>query len=370
MKARNPVLGRPAVDVAGAVARDDLDRWVKARKRLGRDDSDGLHDFRVALRRLRSTLRAFRTELKSRVPRRTQRRLRRLARAAGASRNLQVGREWLLAQLDTLEPSEQTAAQWLIARATARQADADKNLARRVAKDFPRLKRKLRRSLRAPEPSSAGSRPSKEASVALRDALRRWTKELERRFQATRTVADWEDAHAARICAKRIRYLLRSFKREITGARTAIQQLAAVQDVLGSLQDGRVLAGDLRAAFVEAAGEQAQRACDSLLPWAPAVEPAAGPSPPADQAGLVALARRIGDEYETTFARFQHEWLEEGAAPLLFQLHQIGSGRRQLLRRARGGSGSRPTRGRLRVPVAVRPIRRIEADKVASRATK
>jgi CHAD domain-containing protein len=370
MKPRTPVLDRPAVQVAGAVARDDLDRWVKARKQLGRDDLDGLHDFRVALRRLRSTLRAFRAELKSRVPRRTRRRLRRLARAAGASRNLQVGREWLLAQLDTLKPSEQTAAQWLIARATARQADADKNLARRVAKDFPRLKRKLRRSLRGPEASPAGSQPSKRGSVALRDAVRRWTKELERGLQATRTAADWEDAHAARIWAKRIRYLLRSFKQELPRVRAAIQQLAALQDVLGSLQDARVLAGELRAAFVEAAGEQAQRACDLLMPWAPVVEPTAGPSPPADQAGLVALARRIGNEYEATFARFHREWLEEGAASLLFQLHQIGSGRRQLLRRARGGPGSRRTRRRPGVPVAVRPIRRMAAGKVATRAAK
>jgi len=152
--------------------------------------------------------------------------------------------------------------------------------------------------------------------------------------------------------------------------RNITEQLAALQDVLGSLQDARVLAGELGAAFVEAAGEQAQRACDLLMPWAPVVEPTAGPSPPADQAGLVALAGRIGNEYEATFARFHREWLEEGAASLLFQLHQIGSGRRQLLRRARGGPGSRRTRRRPGVPVAVRPIRRMAAGKVATRAAK
>ena len=84
---------------------------------------------------------------------------------------------------------------------------------------------------------------------------------------------------------------------------------------------------------------------------------------------LVALAGRIGNEYEATFARFHSEWLEEGAASLLFQLHQIGSGRRQL-RRALGGPGSRRTRRRPGVPVAVRPIRRLAAGKVATRAAK
>jgi CHAD domain-containing protein len=367
MKPRNPVLHRPAVDVAKVVARDDLERWVKARRRLGRNRPEGVHDFRVALRRLRSTLRAFRTELKAQVPRRTRRRLRRLARAAGTSRNLQVGREWLLAQLDALSPSEQPGAQWLIARVAARQDDADKRLAKRVARGFTRLKRTLRRSLDDRESSPDGSGPAKRARVVIRDALRRWTRELEHRLMATRTVADWEEAHAARISAKHIRYLLRSFKQEIAGAPAVIEELAALQDVLGSLQDGRVLAGELRAAFVEAAGERAQRTCDELLPWAPVAESAAELSPPTDEAGLIALARRIGDEYEATFVRFRHEWLEERAASLLFQLHEIGGGRKPHPRRALGGLRSWRAHHRPGVPVAIRPIRRRGAGKTTTR---
>lgn len=45
-KPRNPVLDRPAVDVAGAVARDDLDRWDKARTCAAYHRGD---DFRLAL---------------------------------------------------------------------------------------------------------------------------------------------------------------------------------------------------------------------------------------------------------------------------------------------------------------------------------
>jgi CHAD domain-containing protein len=366
MKPRDQILARLAADVAGAVARDDLARWAKARKRMDRDDPEGVHDFRVTLRRLRSSLRAFRTELKAQVSRRTRRRLRRLARAAGSSRNLQVGHEWVLAQLHTLSSSEQIGAQWLIARLTTRKQEADQKLARRVAKDFSRLKRKLRRSLHDRGSSPLASAPSKRARVVIRDAVRRWTKELQQRLQATRTVSDWEEAHAARIGAKRIRYLLRSFKQEIAGAPAAIEQLAALQNVLGTLQDGRVLAGELRTALVEAAGEQAQRACDALLPWAPLEDYTAEPSSPADHGGLITLARRIGDEYEATFARFRREWLEERAASLLFQLHQIGSARRPPLRRARGTLGSRPARHGPNVPAGVRPLQGSAAGKVVT----
>jgi len=369
MKPHDLLLKRPAIDVAVALAGDDLNRWVKARKRLKEQDPDGVHDFRVALRRLRSTLRAFRPELKAAVPRRTLRRLRRLARAAGTSRNLQVGREWLISQLETLSPSEQTGAQWLVARVAAREQDAEKMLARRITKDFPRLKRKLRGAFHHEWPSPDRSGPSKSASVVFRDTLRQWTRELEGRLRAIRTVADWDDAHAARIGIKRIRNLLKPFKNEIANAAVALEQLSALQDVLGSLQDARVLAGELRSALAESAAEVAQRACDELLPWSSPDDSIPEPAPPADQAGLIALARRIGADYETTFMRLRREWLEERAAVLLFLLHELGHGRKSRPRHAR-----RAVRPRLALhrsaPEALRQVRRRPVPKGATRPAK
>src|SRR5882724_12182610 len=139
MKTRKRLLDRPATELALVLARKALDRWSEAHKQLGQADAPGaLHAFRVALRRLRSTLRAFRPQLEPLVPRRTRRRLRRLARATGRSRNLQVQREWVLAQLDALSPEARTGAQWLTARLTSSHQEADEQLASRVAKDFGR----------------------------------------------------------------------------------------------------------------------------------------------------------------------------------------------------------------------------------------
>jgi CHAD domain-containing protein len=339
MNARKPLLDRPATKVALMLARDDLDRWSKAHKRLGQANApDALHRFRVALRRLRSTLRAFGPQLKPLVPRRTRRRLRRLARATGRSRNLQVEREWVAAQIEALSPEERTGAQWLDALLTARQEEADERLARRVAKDFARVKRKLRRCFKTAKSSTAGegSRSSMTASVVLRDALRQWTRELNHRLHAIRNTADWDDAHAARISAKRTRYLLKPFRRELSAAGGTIEQLTALQDVLGALQDARVLADELRAGLVEVAAERARNVCDELLPWSAAAQSTAKPSHAAARAGLVALAGRLGAEYQATFARLREEWLEQRAAGLLVQLYQLTSDRtRRPTRRSR-----------------------------------
>jgi CHAD domain-containing protein len=355
MKTPKLLLDRPAPEVALALARDDLDRWAKARRTLAHPDAaDAVHDFRVALRRLRSTLRAFRPQLRPWVPRRTRRRLRRLARATGRSRNLQVARGWVLAQIESLNPAERVGAQSLVARLAAEQQHADERLARRVAKDFARVKRKLRRSFKAAASTSEASEPSPSASVVVRDALRQWTRDLDSRLHAIRSVVDWDDAHAARIGVKRTRYLLKPFKRELATASASIEQLAALQDVLGTLQDRRVLADVLRAGFLEIGTERARRRCDDLLPWAAGAEPSNASAHAADDPGLVALARRLGAEYEATLAKLRREWLDQRAGVLLFKLRQLGSGR---IRGARSGSRElglrRARRRRARLPNAV-----------------
>jgi hypothetical protein len=68
---------------------------------------------------------------------------------------------------------------------------------------------------------------AKGTNVVVRDAVRQWTEELERRLRGIRTVADWDDAHAARISVKRIRYVLKPFKRELAPASNPGEALSA-----------------------------------------------------------------------------------------------------------------------------------------------
>jgi CHAD domain-containing protein len=93
------LLDRPAAEAARLLALRLLDDAASARLRLGRpDDPEALHDFRVAIRRLRSSIRAWRDVLDNAVSPRVLRRLRRLARATSESRDLEVHLAWVAAQ--------------------------------------------------------------------------------------------------------------------------------------------------------------------------------------------------------------------------------------------------------------------------------
>src|SRR6267143_2102715 len=92
-----------------------------ARVRLrNADDTDALHDFRVAMRRLRSTLRAYQPQLARLVPAKLRRRLRDLARATGEARDVEVQISWLEHQRKELPPARRAGVPWLLARLTQR----------------------------------------------------------------------------------------------------------------------------------------------------------------------------------------------------------------------------------------------------------
>ncbi|HET6796605.1 MAG TPA: CHAD domain-containing protein, partial [Gemmatimonadales bacterium] len=80
------------------------------------DDPEGLHDFRVAIRRLRSALRAYQPELRSTVRKKTLRQLERVADATTESRDLQAHLAWLGEQREKLSPEAQPGLAWLTGR--------------------------------------------------------------------------------------------------------------------------------------------------------------------------------------------------------------------------------------------------------------
>lgn len=341
--------GRPqSVATPHGVALDQLERWARARDRLvAGDDPDALHDFRVALRRLRSTLRAFRTEFAAEVPRRTRRRLRRLARASGLSRDLQVHQTWVREQREFVPADARPGAEWLLARLEARQAAADARFARRLPKLCARIERRLRRALEAqgPSPPNRSARNSPSAIVMVRKMVREGTAECRRELRAIHTLADRDHAHAARIAAKRLRYLLEPFTAELPGAEAAAAELTALQALLGELQDAHTLAGELRAAFGELALAEARRQCDTRLPW-PETGKAPGASPGIEvRAGLISLSSRLSTQCDECFARLDGQWLDHRAVQLVSRLSAIGAARPPRLRSRR-----RPSESRARAP--------------------
>src|SRR5438128_2483508 len=136
------LLAAPAPGAAHRIALSLLDAATAARERLpDTGDAEALHDFRVAMRRLRSTLRAYQPQLEA-VPAKLRRRLRDLARATGEARDVEVQISWLERQRNELPAARRAGVPWLLSRLTQRRERAYQDIPERIAPKCDRLARR------------------------------------------------------------------------------------------------------------------------------------------------------------------------------------------------------------------------------------
>ena len=246
--------------VVRTVALGHLADAASARDRMSNSaDDEALHDFRVALRRLRSWERAFRPFMKRDLSPKLRRRLRNLARDTGASRDLEVHLTWLREQRRGVGRRQRPGLTWLMAALTEKKEDADAVLASDVDGRFTRLHNRLseslasyRESLRVRENGHVAPPAAFADALAprVRDAAAILLAHLERIASAQ----DDDECHEARIAAKRLRYLLEPITRLVPGAEDAVERLKTLQDVLGDLHDAQVF------------GAEVERIADDLSP--------------------------------------------------------------------------------------------------------
>ncbi|MCA1804898.1 MAG: CHAD domain-containing protein [Xanthomonadaceae bacterium] len=105
-------------------------------------DGEALHDFRVALRRLRSLLRAYRPWLGGALPRKRIRKIGKLARRTGAARDAEVQLAWLRAQQAAVNDSERPGVQWLLDHLNARRDPEYRRLRDELPTAFARLRKR------------------------------------------------------------------------------------------------------------------------------------------------------------------------------------------------------------------------------------
>jgi CHAD domain-containing protein len=223
-----PVLGARAragdafiANVNAAVAQIHANRAGAANGR----DPEYLHQLRVGVRRLRSTLQACRSLLRRKETRRHDRRLGKALKALGAAR------DWDVFERDIGSP------------ALRRLAHARAEPARRQARAAARSS--LMRFLPEEVLAWARSRPWRARSRAGEtiDAFSR--RALERAYARLADAAediDWKDAprrHRVRIRLKRLRYACDCFAaaRPEAAQRPFFGKLRRLQDVLGELND-------------------------------------------------------------------------------------------------------------------------------------
>jgi CHAD domain-containing protein len=244
----------PADEGARRLALAHLDAAGAARSRLATSaDPEALHDYRVALRRLRSCLRSYRPELRSTVSPKNRRRLTRLARATNQSRDLEVHLEWLAVQETTAGHLERPGILWLGGRLKEIQRCEREKMHAVDERLFPRLYERLRHQLlhypltvRLDSPAE----PPTTASATARH-MERAVRRLERRLQWIRSETGEAEIHRARIAAKHLRYLLEPFAPDLPGGDALIARLKALQDAFGDVHDTHVFLPTLRSALAE-----------------------------------------------------------------------------------------------------------------------
>lgn len=209
--------------------------------------NEEVHDFRVAIRRLRSWIRAAYDLLETDLPRRDRAALRRLARRAGAARDAQVEWQWLTAPSEPFSAPTARAAQWLAGQRLAVYTAERARLQKRVAERWPALAAALAGALGGA--GDAGGPPETlgaHLSSVLAHHLASAHAALERVEHRTQVAI----IHRARIKVKRLRYIVEAVDAQTPAGERALRLLRVLQDTLGELHDAHVIALQLEPLLV------------------------------------------------------------------------------------------------------------------------
>ena len=315
MKIPADLLTRPAEEAVRRLALVQLERAAEARKLLvDGDREEALHDFRVALRRLRSLLRSHRSAFSVEFPKKALRRLAALARDTNPGRDAEVQLAWLAGFADELKPAERAGHGALVRDLTLRRDESYRKVEREIVRDFAGIAEDLGARLAAYQVAVDLERPSRPPSfaAATRAALVHGSEEFFDKLARIETVADEPAGHAARIAAKRLRYLAEPVAPWIAAARRPVELLKTLQDLLGELRDGQLLAGLVAHALADIESKRAQRLIAVTLDGADAAPPTEGAEAPLrrrERSGLIAVARRLGARRSELFGVLERDWL-------------------------------------------------------------
>ncbi len=278
-----------------------LDAAEEAQGRLADPaDPEALHDFRVALRRLRSVERAFRGRIGDPMEKRLRRLVRDLARATNGARDAEVQLAWLEGQRGDLDGELQCGFTWFVKCLEERRDREYEASIRAIDAEFTDVDDGVRTWLQAGRDAAAPQGAT--FATVLGELIEEHVDALEEKLAAIHVPEDETAVHQARIAAKRLRYLLELVAVEIGVAMEAVTRLKGLQDVLGELHDLQVLDHEFTVALDKEI-DPAER-CDA----AP---------------GVLALARAGREAQVGLYQAFETEWRNGGLACLRRELDAV-----------------------------------------------
>jgi CHAD domain-containing protein len=304
------LLDRSAQEASRLLSLSYLDQIDEARLRLGDAlDQEALHDFRVGIRRLRSAMRAYRSELAGSIKGKIRRSLRDLARATNDGRDVEVQLGWLAKQAEAMAPEDRPGFYWLVGRLEDRKQKIHDRAVAGVARRYERAAPRLRKALgvlRIELQTGSGQRMQtfREVTGAL---LGKKVAELRENLGKIRGPDDAEQAHRTRIAIKRLRYLLEPVARGNRRAGALVRRFKEAQDLLGEHHDMHVLSSAI-ASFRAGLASSKFSGLDS---------------------GLATLARLADETAASAFERFHTVWFGEPGNRILARAEELGQALQQ-----------------------------------------
>ncbi|MFL5273996.1 MAG: CHAD domain-containing protein [Anaeromyxobacteraceae bacterium] len=311
------MIDRSAEEGARLVALALLGDCDAAADRLARaSDPEALHDFRVGLRRLRSTLRAYGPWLEGSVRGKEVRRLKKLARGTNDARDAEVQLAFLAEQEEALGASRRSGLDFLRERFAARRR-AGEGGGGELAERYRRVARKLAKRLATYERRLGAESEPFAAAVAtiVRDDLA----ELRGRLDRVEGATDEEHVHRARIAGKRLRYVLEPLRgNPRADATSAVKHLKRLQDLLGDLHDAHVLSHEIASALVDAAAERARQLHAAVDRGEAGARVGASP-----RGGVLAMVRLVRERRDALFAGLERSWRGGGLDALAAEIAAV-----------------------------------------------
>jgi CYTH domain-containing protein/CHAD domain-containing protein len=305
---------------ARLVAEDLLSSVKKKHEALVADEPDGLHDFRVDVRRLRSWLRAFSGDFDDTLRGRDRRRLKRIADATRASRDLEVHIEWVDRFAKSRRRSTRAGTNWLVARLRSRLARADLDLQQVIEREFDRAARRIGEAI-GRYTVGLDERPTPFARVAAK-LIRSHADRARTALSRVSTIGDRAESHAARIAAKRLRYLLDPLADSIDTVPPLVERLSELQDQFGALHDAQLFGSEIARRIAKVLASTAK--ADPGPEKATTASPATGGED--DRiSGLLAVSRRLHRDEETAFKKVQAEWLGDAPNQLWADIESVAA---------------------------------------------
>lgn len=314
------LLANPAVEAVRAIACGQLAEVSASYDRFRENDEKGLHDLRVALRRLRTWIRAFRPHVSGTVRRKTERRLKEIAAATNAARDAEVTLLWLRAQ-PPASARKRSGYKVMIETAERERSDALVGVSETLERALPKVTERLAAELECSverhnlDPSSL----QRMAPVAG-ELLREHAEQLAQALSRVTSPEDVDEVHRARIAAKRLRYLLEPLDEEL-GLTDSSARLKNLQRHLGEIHDAhRFLARIVREIGERAVLDARYRALAEL---GMTPEKRERPTFTTVRPGLIELGVRARATAASAFAEFRKQWDEPATAAFVAEVNRI-----------------------------------------------